>query len=204
MSDHEPPELYTIGHSNLDMERFLDYLRQYGVSAVIDVRSRPQSRFFPWFNRRNLSAQLSEAGIAYSFIDYQRDGEQIQLKLHDRSDSKQKPFDNALGGYPKDASVYPEPGLIGPKAVKKMDTETERPAYYERIMTKDWFQQGIAQLRDALAENERVALLCSCRDWRDCHRENLIARYLRRQSPAPAIQHITYEGELQGAPDANA
>ena len=60
--------------------------------------------------------------------------------LHDRANSKQKIFDNCLGGYAKDPSVYPIPGATGPKAVKAMDVATERPAYYETIMTQDWFQ----------------------------------------------------------------
>lgn len=194
---NEPLRLYTIGHSNLELEQFLAYLRQYGVSTVIDVRTRPQSRFFPWFNRRNLSEQLSAAGIGYGFIDYQRDGDAIRLLLHDRSNSKQKIFDNCLGGYAKEPSVYPIPGATGPKAVKAMDVATERPAYYETIMTQEWFQRGIERLLQVMAEDEQVAILCSCRDWRDCHRENLIANYLRREEPALSIRHISFEGELQ-------
>ena len=195
----EQPTLYTIGHSNLEMERFLEYLRLYGITALVDTRTRPQSRYFPWFNRRNLSAQLDEAGIGYSFIDYQHEGEAIKLLLHDRANAKQKVFDNCLGGYPKDASVYPVPGFTGPKAVKAMDVETERPAFYEQIMTKDWFQQGIEQLLTVMDDSERVAILCACRDWQDCHRENLIASYLRQEQPTVAIRHITFEGELLSA-----
>ena len=198
MSD-ERPTLYTIGHSNLEMDRFLEYLRFYGITALVDTRTRPQSRYFSWFNRRNLSAQLDEAGIRYSFIDYQHEGEDIKLLLHDRANAKQKVFDNCLGGYPKDASVYPVPGFTGPKAVKAMDVETERPAFYEQIMTKDWFQQGIEQLLTVMEDSERVAILCACRDWQDCHRENLIASYLRQEQPTVAIRHITFEGALLSA-----
>lgn len=137
------------------------------------------------------------AGIGYGFIDYQREGDAIRLLLHDRSNSKQKIFDNCLGGYAKDPSVYPVPGATGPKAVKAMDVNTERPAYYETIMAQEWFQRGIERLLQVMAEDEQVATLCSCRDWRDCHRENLIASYLRREEPAPSIRHISFEGELQ-------
>ena len=115
----------------------------------VDTRTRPQSRYFPWFNRRNLSAQLDEAGIGYSFIDYQYEGETIQLLLHDRANAKQKPFDNCLGGYPKDSVGLPRPRFHpGPKAVKAMDVETERPAFYEQIMTRDWFPAGHRAVAD--------------------------------------------------------
>ena len=173
----EQSTLYTIGHSNLGMDRFLEYLRLYGITALVDTRTRPQSRYFPWFNRRNLSAQLDEIGVRYSFIDYQYEGEAIKLLHHDRANAKQKVFDNCLGGYPKDASVYPVPGFTGPKAVKAMDVETERPAFYEQIMMKDWFRRGIEQLLTVMDDSECVAILCACRDWQDCHRENLIASY---------------------------
>ena len=33
--------LFTIGHSNHSIERFLALLRPHGVEAVADVRSRP-------------------------------------------------------------------------------------------------------------------------------------------------------------------
>lgn len=188
--------LYTIGHSNLKMDQFLAHLQRYGVTMLVDVRTRPQSRFFPWFNRRNLSEQLSASGIGYGFIDYRREGDAIEVLLHDRSDAKQKIFDNCLGGYAKEPSVYPVPGTTGPKAVKAMDVERERPAYYDRIMQQVWFQLGIERLQGVMAEHARVAILCSCRDWRDCHRENLIAVHLRRTHPDWVIRHINYEGAI--------
>ena len=190
--------LYTIGHSNLEMEQFLERLQRYGVTMVVDVRTRPQSRFFPWFNRRNLGEQLSAAGVGYGFIDYRRpgDGDAIEVLLHDRADAKQRIFDNCLGGYAKEPSVYPTPGATGPKAVKAMDVEDERPLYYDRIMQQEWFQRGIERLQEVMSQQVQVAVLCSCRDWRDCHRENLIAVYLRRGHPELAIRHINHEGAI--------
>ena len=43
MSD-EGQTLYTIGHSNLDMETLLGYLRRYDITTVVDIRSRARSR----------------------------------------------------------------------------------------------------------------------------------------------------------------
>ena len=54
--------LFTIGHSNHPIERFLALLRRHGVEAVADVRSRPYSRFVPHFGKERLARFLAEEG----------------------------------------------------------------------------------------------------------------------------------------------
>jgi len=34
-------ELYTIGHSNHPIERFIDLLKMHAITAICDVRSQP-------------------------------------------------------------------------------------------------------------------------------------------------------------------
>jgi uncharacterized protein (DUF488 family) len=58
-------DLFTVGHSNHPLERFLALLKGAGVEAIIDVRSKPFSRRFPWFSQGRLAERLREAGIAY-------------------------------------------------------------------------------------------------------------------------------------------
>jgi uncharacterized protein (DUF488 family) len=58
-------DLFTIGHSNLPAEHFLDLLKNTGVTAVADVRSVPFSRRFPCFSGNTLAPRLASAGIAY-------------------------------------------------------------------------------------------------------------------------------------------
>lgn len=60
--------VYTIGHSNHPIERFLELLRTNAVEAIADVRSHPYSRFNPQFSLKRLSAALEDAGIAYLFL----------------------------------------------------------------------------------------------------------------------------------------
>jgi uncharacterized protein (DUF488 family) len=62
------PNLYTIGHSNHSIERFIELLTLHGVQAVADVRSQPYSRFCPQFNERRLRASLEASEIAYLFM----------------------------------------------------------------------------------------------------------------------------------------
>lgn len=60
--------IYTIGHSNHPLERFIALLKQHGINALCDVRSDPYSRVNPQFNREGLKAALWKNGIAYVFL----------------------------------------------------------------------------------------------------------------------------------------
>lgn len=60
--------LFTIGHSNHPLEKFFGLLKQRNIQALADVRSAPYSRRHPQYNRDNLQAALSEAGIQYVFL----------------------------------------------------------------------------------------------------------------------------------------
>lgn len=60
--------LFSIGHSNLEADQFITHLQQHGVTALADVRSHPQSRFLPHFNRTMLHKLLVDAGIHYVFL----------------------------------------------------------------------------------------------------------------------------------------
>jgi len=75
-------DLMTIGHSNLPADRFITPLRDSKVSAVIDVRSVPFSRWCPWFSSKPLATGLAAGGVAY-------------LQLGDE-----------LGGRPRDPQLY--------------------------------------------------------------------------------------------------
>lgn len=59
--------IFTIGHSNRTLQQFLDKLREHSIEIVVDVRSRPVSRWLPHFNRRSLEMALVGAGIQYLY-----------------------------------------------------------------------------------------------------------------------------------------
>jgi len=60
--------VFTIGHSNHELARFVSLLRAHGVTAVADVRSSPYSRSNPQFNRRPVQDSLRAVGVAYVFL----------------------------------------------------------------------------------------------------------------------------------------
>lgn len=61
-------EIFTIGHSTHAIETFIKLLKQYGVTAVVDVRSSPYSRYAPQFNKEALGLELRKHGIHYVFL----------------------------------------------------------------------------------------------------------------------------------------
>jgi uncharacterized protein (DUF488 family) len=91
-----PIQLYSIGHSNVEVERLLGLLRRHDIAALCDVRSAPYSRYNPQFNREALAASLREAGIAYRFM-----GDTLGGKP---ADSALRTEDGALPDYDKIAS----------------------------------------------------------------------------------------------------
>ena len=60
--------LYTVGHSNLELDPFLDALDRHGIDCVVDVRSYPRSRYAPHFDRHALASALRTRGIDYLFL----------------------------------------------------------------------------------------------------------------------------------------
>ncbi len=72
--------IYTIGHSNHTIERFLDLLSLHQITAVADVRSSPYSRHNPQFNRETLKHSLTQHDIRYVFL-----GEELGARSKDRA-----------------------------------------------------------------------------------------------------------------------
>jgi uncharacterized protein (DUF488 family) len=70
--------IYTVGHSNHPIERFIGLLQPHGITALADVRSTPYSRFNPQFRREKLQAALAVAGIQYVFL-----GEELGARSND-------------------------------------------------------------------------------------------------------------------------
>lgn len=100
-------QLFTVGHSNLNIEDFISLLYQYQVNAIADVRSHPYSGYLPHFNRDLLKFELLKAKIKYVFL-----GEE-------------------LGARPKDLSCY-----INGKAVYQKIADSDLfQAGIERILT---------------------------------------------------------------------
>jgi uncharacterized protein (DUF488 family) len=62
------PAVWTVGHSNHDLEAFAALVQRHQVACLVDIRSHPHSRFAPHFNREELQASMQARGIPYEFL----------------------------------------------------------------------------------------------------------------------------------------
>jgi hypothetical protein len=86
--------LYSIGHSNHELDRFVELLRGQRVTAVADVRSVPASQRYPQFNRPDLEWRLKQERIAYLFLG------------------------DTLGGRPRGVDLYTAEGRVDYEKVR--------------------------------------------------------------------------------------
>lgn len=61
--------IYTIGHVALPAERFIELLRLYDITLLVDIRRFPGSRTSPQFNPDDLRLTLAQAGIGYIHLE---------------------------------------------------------------------------------------------------------------------------------------
>lgn len=61
-------KIWTIGHSNHSWNDFVDILQAYKIKHVLDIRSLPGSRKYPYFNLETLTTTLPAIDIKYSHI----------------------------------------------------------------------------------------------------------------------------------------
>lgn len=97
------PVLYTLGHSNHSLERFLELLQSQEIEVVADTRSQPCSRYVPHFNPRELEPALAAQGAKYRFLGRE------------------------LGGRPEGAEFYDESGRV------RYDKAADAPQFQEGL-----------------------------------------------------------------------
>ena len=73
--------IFSIGHSNHSIDKFLSLLESSEINMVVDVRSAPFSRMFQQFNQESLKKSLSDNSIGYLFL-----GDQIGGRSNDPED----------------------------------------------------------------------------------------------------------------------
>jgi len=81
--------VFTIGHSTRSIEDFLEILKHYGITQVVDVRTIPKSRHNPQFNENDLAHVLRNHHIGY------RHQKNLGGLRHTKSDSVNTAWKNA-------------------------------------------------------------------------------------------------------------
>jgi uncharacterized protein (DUF488 family) len=105
--------IYTIGYGAREMAALIAVLKARGIEYLLDVRSRPYSRYKPDFSKAALAQHLEAAGIRYVFMG------------------------DTLGGQPDDATCY-EDGkviyeLVAEKAFYREGIDRLRRAWQQQL-----------------------------------------------------------------------
>lgn len=74
--------IYSIGYGNRSFEEFINLIQENDIQFVLDVRSKPYSKFNPDFTKERLEELISPFKIKYAF------------------------WGDELGGRPSDSSCY--------------------------------------------------------------------------------------------------
>lgn len=61
--------VYTIGHSTRPIDNFIELLRKYSITELVDIRTIPKSRYNPQYNQPELKRSLKDAGISYRYLE---------------------------------------------------------------------------------------------------------------------------------------
>ncbi len=109
-------KLFTIGHSNHDLDKFVGLLKDQGIETLVDVRTAPYSRHNIKFDKDILESALPKYHIRYVFSG------------------------KRLGGRP------PDPTLYKGKKLPEEGTDYLHEVDYPEVMNRSWFSQGIDQL----------------------------------------------------------
>jgi uncharacterized protein (DUF488 family) len=89
--------VYSIGHGNKTIENFIKELKSFDIEYLIDIRSKPFSKWNPQFNQDSLKTSVEKKGIKYVFLG------------------------DKLGGFPSDKSCYDTNGKVVYDFVKDKD-----------------------------------------------------------------------------------
>jgi uncharacterized protein (DUF488 family) len=115
-------KLFTIGHSNHSIDKFVRLLQDNGIDLLVDVRTAPYSRYNPQFNKESLGAALLRPGIEYAYAG------------------------QYLGGRPPDPACYKSRTLPpeGADYLHEVD--------YPEVMKRPWFIKAMNRLLELAGE----------------------------------------------------
>jgi len=139
--------IYTIGHSNHNIDTFIKLLKKFNIDCICDIRSTPYSKYAEQFNREDLTEELKKNGIVYLY------------------------FGDEFGARRKEKSLF-----------------SENYVDFEKVANSEIFLKGVERIKKGVANNYKIALMCTEKEPIECHRSILVSRNLN--SVGIKVRHI--------------
>ena len=89
--------IYSIGHGTKKIEDFIEELKSFNILYLLDIRSKPYSKWSPQFNQSELNETLKKHDLKYVYVG------------------------DLLGGMPEDRSCYDYNGIVIYDRIKEKD-----------------------------------------------------------------------------------
>ena len=83
MGDETQRVIFSIGHSNQSIEKFLWLLDSHKINVLVDVRSHPYSKYAPHFQKNSLSRELETSSFKYLFLGQELGGKPEEKNFYD-------------------------------------------------------------------------------------------------------------------------
>lgn len=74
--------IFTIGHSNHELEKLIHLFKPNEIDVLVDIRSNPFSRFAPHFNKDELKKTVQANGMKYLFLGQELGGQPEGSKFY--------------------------------------------------------------------------------------------------------------------------
>tara|TARA_B100002052_G_scaffold15798_1_gene12628 strand:+ start:14790 stop:16274 length:1485 start_codon:yes stop_codon:yes gene_type:complete len=180
-ADKKDHIVYTIGHSNYKIEKFIELLIINEIDIVYDVRTSPKSSYVPHFNKMNLINHLKKKNIKYEHaksLGGRPDKDDLLIKIRKTKVKKIK------------EEVYN--GVI-----REIDnSEYEYKINENKIEKEEWYMNKINDLIEK-SKTQNIALMCSEENPSNCHRGYIISHTLIKKNIN--VQHIRKNGQTEKA-----
>lgn len=75
-------KIFTIGYTTFNIENFIQELKHFGITCVVDVRSYPKSGYYKDFDADVLERRLNQDGILYRHYAYEFGARQEDESLY--------------------------------------------------------------------------------------------------------------------------
>ncbi len=177
--------VYTIGHSNRDIDEFVELLGSVGVRTLVDVRAYPTSRRYPQFNSNSLRSALADADIIYHWA-----GRNLGGFRQNRPDSRHLSLAGSLRAYadhmetPEFQRALDQLVRLANKACTTIMCAEKQPAHCHRSLIADYLSLRGTQIRHLVDGDEAL--------------DHRLSRLVRCEG-----EHLIYDCLLQGELELN-